>query len=211
MTGAGFDPRRAAQTIDREEIRSVIAEWALFRDTGRFDRLRALFAPGATIQTTWFEGSANEFVDRSKVSFGGAVRAQHFIGASSIDINSDRATADTRIMLQLRAPVESAWADVTCYGRFFDFFIRHDSAWRINKRIPIYDKDRIDAVDPSNPPAIDATRLADLPEGYRHIAYVQSLGGATVTNGLIEPGSAAELQLYEESSRWLMLEPDVQL
>jgi hypothetical protein len=63
VTGAGFDPRHAAQTIDREEIRSVIAEWALFRDTGRFDKLRALFAPGATIQTTWFEGSADEFVD----------------------------------------------------------------------------------------------------------------------------------------------------
>lgn len=145
MTGAGINPRHAAQAIDREEIRTVIAEWALFRDTGRFDKLRALFAPGATIQTTWFEGSADEFVDRSKASFGGAVGAQHFIGTSSIDINGDRATADTRIMLQMRAPIGAAWVDVTCYGRFFDFFIRYEAAWRIKKRVPVYDKDRIDA------------------------------------------------------------------
>jgi hypothetical protein len=195
--------------MDREEIKSAIAEWALFRDTGRFDQLRALFAPGATIQTTWFEGSADEFVDRSKASFGGPVRAQHFIGTSSIDIVGDRATADTRIMLQLRAPVESAWADVTCYGRFFDFFTKDQTVWRIQKRIPVYDKDRIDAVDPSKPPKLDAARLASFSEGYRHIAYVQTLGGSTVTNGLIEPGSPGERRLYENGSRWLMREPDV--
>lgn len=194
---------RAAQAGEREEIRSVIADWALFRDTGRFDKLRALFAPGATIQTTWFEGSAEEFVDRSRASFGGAVQAQHFIGPSTIDLRCGRAIADTRIMLQLRAPVGSAWADVTCYGRFFDFFIRHEAAWRIQKRIPVYEKDRIDAVDPSNPLVIDGQRLAGLPAGYRHIVYVQSLGGSVITEGLVEPGSAAEQRLYEEGCRWL--------
>ena len=195
---------RVNEAADREEIRSVLAEWALCRDTGRFDRLRALFAPGATIQTTWCDGSADDFVNRSKASFGGAVRALHFIGPSSIDLVSDRAIADTRVMLQLRAPVNEVLVDVTCYGRFFDFFIRHDKAWRIQKRIPIYDKDRIDAVDTSKPlMMIDAARLAAFPEGCRHIAYVQALGGATLSKGLIEPGSAKEQRLYEEGSRWL--------
>ena len=66
---------RVNDAADREEIRSVLAEWALCRDTGRFDRLRALFAPGATIQTTWCDGSADDFVNRSKASLGGAVPA----------------------------------------------------------------------------------------------------------------------------------------
>lgn len=195
---------RVTEAADREEIRSVLAEWALYRDTGRFDRLRALFAPGATIQTTWFDGTADEFVNRSEASFGGTVRAHHFIGPSSIDLHADRAIADTRIMLQLRAPVNGMLTDVACYGRFFDFFIKHDMAWRIRKRIPVYDKDRIDAVDHSKPLVIDPAWLAAYPAGCRHIAYVQALGGATVTEGLIEPGSAEEQRLYEEGSRWLM-------
>lgn len=207
MTDAKFDANRAVQAADREEIRSLIAEWALCRDTGRFDRLRNLFAPCATIQTTWFEGSADEFVDRSQASFGGAIRAQHFIGTSSVDVSADRAVADTRIMLQLRAPIGTAWVDVTCYGRFFDFLIRHEGAWRIQRRIPVYDKDRMDAVDPSKPPVVDPVRLAALPEGHRHIAYVQALGGAAPTPGLIEPGSEAEQRLYEDGSRWLAQEP----
>lgn len=62
-------------------------------------------------------------------------------------------------------------------------------------------------VDPSNPPVIDAARLANLTAGCRHIVYVQALGGATVTKGLIEPGSAAERWLYEEGSRWLSVSP----
>ena len=195
---------RTTAAADREEIRSVLAEWALCRDTGRFDRLRELFAPGATIQTTWFDGTADEFVNRSEASFGGAVRAHHFIGASSIDLHADRAIADTRVMLQLRAPVNDVLADITCYGRFFDFFIKQGMAWRIRKRIPVYDKDRIDAVDSSKPVVIDAARLAAFPAGCRHVAYVQALGGATVPKGLIEPGSAEEQRLCEEGSRWLM-------
>ena len=206
-----MDALGAARSMDREAIRSVIADWALFRDTGRFDRLRALFAPGATIQTTWYEGSADEFVDRSQAGLGGATRAMHFIGTSSVEVNGERATAETRIMLHLRAPVERALVDVTCYGRFFDFFVKHEGAWRIQKRIPVYDKDRLDAVDPANPPAIDARQLAGFAEGYRHIAYVQTLGGASVTKELIDPNSAAERQLYEDGAHWLSQAPGVQI
>jgi hypothetical protein len=203
MAGHLAAVERGAAAADREEIRSVIAAWGLYRDTGQFEELRALFAPGATIQTTWFDGGADEFVDRSKASFGGSARAHHFFGASKIDLHADRATADTRIMLQLRTAVDDICVDATCYGRVFDFFVRHDNAWRILRRVPVYDKDRLDSVDPSRQIVIDAARLARFPEGYRHIAYLQALGGSAITAGLIQPGSAAERQLYEEGRDWL--------
>ena len=194
---------RQALSLDRHEIAAAIADWALCRDTGRFDRLRSLYAPGATMQTTWFDGSAQEFIDQSVASFSGNVRAQHFIGVSTIDVKGDRATAETRVVLLIRAPLDTAMVDVTCYGRFYDFFVRLDDVWRIHKRIPVYEKDRIDAVDPAVTLKLDRDLLEKFAEGYRHLAYVQAQGGATMPQGLIEPKSEGERRLYEDGARWL--------
>jgi SnoaL-like domain len=188
--------------VDRDAIRNAIAEWALARDTGQWEKLRSLYAPGATMQTTWFEGSADEFVERSAKGFGRSAKAQHLVGASVIDLCGTRAIAETRIVLLLRAALGQIQVDVTCYGRFVDFFERHKSKWRICKRVPVYEKDRID---PVNPAELDIDRevLSQFAEGYRHLAYVQSRAGANVTKGLIEPGSVEERNLYREGAEWL--------
>src|SRR5476651_192569 len=103
--------------IDRAAITRAVNDWGLWRDTGRWERLRALYAPDATMHTTWFAGPANEFVDRSIEKARTGARSQHFIGAASIDINGDRAIAETRMILLVRAKVGDAAVDVTCYGR----------------------------------------------------------------------------------------------
>jgi SnoaL-like domain len=195
-----------AGVVERDAIRNVIAEWALARDTAQWEKLRSLYAPDATMQTTWFEGSADEFVERSAKGFGRSARAQHLVGASVIELGDTRATAETRIVLLLRAALGRAQVDVTCYGRFFDFLETHGSKWRICNRVPIYEKDRIDPVNPLERLDIDYERLWRFAEGYRHVAYVQSLAGADVTKGLIEPGSVEEQNLYREGAKWLAQE-----
>lgn len=189
--------------VERDAIRNVIAEWASARDTGQWEKLRSLYAPHATMQTTWFEGSADEFIERSAKGFGRSARAQHLVGASVIDLRDTRAIAETRITLLLRAALGQAQVDVTCYGRFYDFLESNGSKWRICKRVPIYDKDRVDPVDPADQLDIDHEVLSRFAEGYRHLAYVQSRAGANVTKGLIEPGSVEEQHLYREGAEWL--------
>ena len=189
--------------VERDAIRNVIAEWALARDTGQWEKLRSLYAPGATMQTTWFEGSADEFIERSAKGFGRSAKAQHLVGASVIDLCGARAIAETRIVLLLRAALGQIHVDVTCYGRFVDLFENHTSKWRICKRVPIYEKDRMDPVNPAEQLEIDDEVLSQFSEGYRHLAYVQSRAGANVTKGLIEPGSVEEKDLYREGAEWL--------
>ena len=48
-----------------------------------------------------------------------------------------------------RAPVDGFRVDVVCFGRFYDFFEKRDGRWGIVRRQPIYEKDRLDPVDPS--------------------------------------------------------------
>ena len=130
-------------------------------------------------------------------------RGQHFIGAATIDIRGDRAVAETRMVLMLRAPLAGQVVDVTCYGRFHDQFVRQDKRWKIRKRVPIYEKDRLDPIDPACRMELDAQELARHPEGYRHLAYVQASGGANVTPGLPTPDSEALASLYAEGRAWL--------
>lgn len=93
--------------------------------------------------------------------------------------------------------------DVTCIGRFYDFFESRAGAWKIALRQPIYERDRIDPVDPGAPLTLDHGLLEQFPVGYRHLAYLQTLIGLTVKRDL--PGRAGpEVEaLYRRGQEWL--------
>jgi hypothetical protein len=52
--------------LDRAAITQVVQDWGLVRDTGRWAQLRSFHTPYGNVQTTWFVGSASEFVERSR-------------------------------------------------------------------------------------------------------------------------------------------------
>ena len=108
------------------------------------------------------------------------MRILHFLGGSSIDVAGDRAVAQTKMTISQRAPVEGVICDVVCTGRFYDFFEKRDGRWGLVLRQPIYEKDRLDPVDPSAKLVLDQDLLARVSEGYRHLAYLQSRIGYKV-------------------------------
>jgi hypothetical protein len=82
-------------------------------------------------------------------------------------------------------------------------FVRGDDAWRIQRREMIYEKDRLDPVDPAAQLVLDEGTLARYPLGYRHLAYLQAAGGARITPDLPVPGSEELKRLYAQGERWL--------
>ena len=189
--------------VDKAAVREVVENWALFRDSGRWDELASVYTPDAIVHTTWFVGAASEFVRRSAELARRGSRSQHFIGAVSVEVSGSRAIAESRMMLLVRAVLDGVEVDVTCYGRFYDWFLRTDAGWQIRMRNGIYEKDRIDPVDPRATLSLDAVKLARYPQNCRHIAYVQASGGANITLDLPTPGSEALERLYAEGRGWL--------
>ncbi|MGH3319709.1 MAG: nuclear transport factor 2 family protein, partial [Streptosporangiaceae bacterium] len=114
-----------------------------------------------------------------------------------------RAVAQTKMTILQRAPVHGVEVDVTCIGRFYDFFERRDGLWKIVRRQPIYEKDRLDPVDPAASLSLDAAVLARFPQGYRHLAYLQSVNGFEVKVGLPGLTGKAVGGLYAEGRTWL--------
>lgn len=196
-------PEAVRRMVDRGVIREAIENWGLFRDAGRWAELRALYTPDGTMQTTWFDGAAAEFVERSIESHRRGTRVQHFIGSASITLNGEKAIVESRVITLLRTELQGLDVDVTCYARFCDRFVRSGDAWLIKSRVPIYEKDRLDPVDPQAAPALDQGVLARYPEGYRHLAYVQTIAGRPVTPGLHVSNGEALASLYAAANSWL--------
>jgi hypothetical protein len=99
--------------------------------------------------------------------------------------------------------VHGVLCDVVCTGRFYDFLEKRQGSWGLVERQPIYEKDRMDPVDPSASLELDGNLLAQFPAGYRHLAYLQSGIGYPVKRDM--PGlKGAEVEaLYERGRRWL--------
>ncbi len=188
---------------DRIAIRELVENWVLWRDARQWDRFRTVWHPEGVMPATWFQGPYEDFIRVSQEGFDRGVRILHFLGGHTSDISGDRAIAQTKMKIEQRALVEGVMCDVTCTGRFYDFIERRGGRWAIVTRQPIYEKDRLDPLDPAADLHLDAALLAQFPEGYRHLAYLQTRIGYTVKRDM--PGhDGPELEaLYASGTRWL--------
>jgi len=190
-------------TQDQLAIVEVVHNWALWRDAGDWDRFATVWHDDGWMTATWFQGPAREFIKVSKAGFEKGVSILHFLGGSSIDVNRHRAVAQTKMTISQRGVCEGEVVDVVCTGRFYDFFEKRAGAWKIVRRQPIYEKDRMDPVDPSVRIKLDPDLLGSIPEGYRHLGYLQSKLGFQVKRDLPQLKGEAVLNLYRHGRAWL--------
>jgi hypothetical protein len=192
---------------DARAIREVVENWAVWRDAGDWARFATVWHDDGWMSATWFQGPATEFIRVTAEGFDRGVSILHFLGGFSCDISGGRAIAQTKMTINQRARVDGVEVDVVCTGRFYDFFEKRQGRWAIVRRQPIYEKDRLDPVDPAATLALDAKLLAEFPEGYRHLGYLQTKAGFTVKKGLPGLKGDAVQRLYAEGQAWLAGSP----
>ncbi len=191
------------ELLDRLTIKQLVDNWVVWRDAGDWDRFRTVWHDDGVMQATWTQGTADEFIAMSKAGWAKGVSILHFLGGNSIDLNGDRAVSQTKMTISQRAVVHDVLVDVVCTGRFYDFIERRNGKWGFVLRQPIYEKDRMDPVDPSATVKLDQTLLMSFPEGYRHLAYLQSQIGYPIKKDM--PGLKGEMveKLYARGKQWL--------
>ena len=152
---------------------------------------------------TWFQGTATSFIKMNQEGWKRGVRILHFLGGTVVDVESSRAVAQTKMTISQRALVHDVECDVVCTGRFYDFFEERERGWGLVLRQPIYEKDRLDPVDPSASLSLDAEILERFPSGYRHLAYLQTLIGYEVKRDMPGLTGPEVEELYREGTSWL--------
>ena len=192
---------------DELEIRQMVERWAVWRDAGDWERFATVWHPDGVMMATWFQGPFREFIRVTQEGWAKGVSILHFLGGSAVEVAGDRAISQTKMTISQRGMVEGAsgpvLCDVVCTGRFYDFVTRHEGQWKLLHRQPIYEKDRIDPVDPSAVLQLDQQALAAFPEGYRHLAYIQTRIGYKVKMDMPMLKGEGVQALYGRGRRWL--------
>jgi hypothetical protein len=190
-------------TADKLAIKETVENWVVWRDAGDWERFATVWHSDGWMTATWFQGPAEEFINISRKGFDAGVNILHQLGGCSCDIVGTRAISQAKMTILQRAEVDGVLADVVCWGRFYDFFEKREGRWAIVRRQPIYEKDRLDPVNPAAILTLDPGLLAEFPEGYRHLAYLQAKSGFKVKHNLPGLRGPAVEKLYAEGAAWL--------
>jgi len=189
--------------LDALAIRECVENWVVWRDAGDWDRFATVWHDDGWMTATWFQGPARKFIEVSREGFERGVNILHALNGWSCDLAGPRAISQVKMNIFQRASLDGVTVDVICWGRFYDFFEQRAGKLAIVRRQPIYEKDRLDPVDPSATLKLDSATLAKFPEGYRHLGYLQEKNGFTVKIGLPGVRGPEVQKLYAEGKAWL--------
>jgi len=184
-------------------IRQLVENWAIWRDAGDWERFRTVWHDDGRMMATWTQGTCDEFIKASIDGWNRGVSILHFLGGCSVEVEGNRAVSQTKMTISQRDKVDGVECDVVCTGRFADFWEKRDGRWGMVLRQPIYEKDRLDPLDPSVTPKLDQQLLQQFPVGYRHLAYLQSKIGYPVKKDMPGLKGPAVEALYAKMKAWL--------
>jgi hypothetical protein len=197
----------ATSLADKIACAELIQNWGVFRDQGKWKELRGTFTPDGHISVSWFRGPFEQFVERCRASFGsGHSWSRHHLFAPVIKLTGDRAVAETSVIIRVRQPFNGLAVDLTSCSRFLDRIERHAEGWLIAERAAIYERDRLDPVEPSA--AFDelfkAANTAQYPEQYRYMAFrLAHAEGRSLASVIYRDGGTETADLHARFSAWL--------
>jgi hypothetical protein len=190
---------------DKAACAEVIQAWGFARDQGRWDDLAAIFHPGGEIAVSWFRGPYPEFVAHCRRNYGRGSEAKHLLWPARVAVNGARATAETNVAILVRQTIDGVAVDLTAYSRFLDRLERRDGGWRIVERATVYEKDRLDPVEPSA--QFDAmmakSDAAKYPAQYRYMAYRVHAAGRSLAEPVHYDGRPETEALKRRYADWL--------
>jgi hypothetical protein len=192
---------------DKLAIAELIQTWGVCRDQGKWNELRGTFTSDGHISVSWFRGPFEQFVERCRANFSaGNSWSRHHLFTPTIKFGNDRAVVETPVIIRVRQKFNGVEVDLTSCSRFLDRVVRHAGGWLIAERAAIYERDRLDPVEPS--PAFDAlfaaAETAHYPEQYRYMAFrIAHAQGRTLASVVYRDGGAETADLYARYSAWL--------
>jgi SnoaL-like domain len=201
----GDEPDGTMDLDDKHACAELIQTWGLCRDQGKWPQLLSTFTADGQIAVSWFSGDFPEFVERCRKSFESGQRSKHQIFPSVVRVEGDRALAETNIVILVRQKIEGVLADLTSYARFLDRLECRGGRWAISERAAIYERDRLDPVEPSEAfgKLFKSTDLSIYPEAYRYMAARLIAAGRALAPMVHRDGSPHTEQLYLRYETWL--------
>jgi hypothetical protein len=133
---------RAAQYVDREEIRDLSRRYMRGLDRLDLELLASVFADDATVDYGFFQGSARDFVGYAHEALKDHLANHHMIGQMLIEVEGDQAVGEIYFQAFHRLVTDEGESDLFISGRYVDRYRRRDGVWKIEFRSEVNDWSR---------------------------------------------------------------------
>ena len=188
------------QLQDRQQLNDLVNGW-MHRDLGEWTQLRNLFHPDGTIEITWFEGLASDFVEGSMRMGASDLRTKHLIASPAVTFND----AGNKAILETNAIIiaENVKLNIgcECHNRFYDLAEKREGVWKLFHRQSIYDIGTFTF--PLGPVEIDRNIALKYPREYAALAYLLECSGFPLWRVFATRGSELETTMKAAGQRWL--------
>jgi hypothetical protein len=190
---------------DKAACAELVQAWGFARDQARWDDLTAIFHPDGEIAVSWFRGPYSEFVAHCKRSHGTGTASKHLLWPARVTVNGARAIAETNATILVRQTISDVATDLTSYARFLDRLEKRAGAWRMVERAAVYEKDRLDPVEPSAgfDKLMAGAGATKFPAPYRYMAFRVQAAGRPLAEPVHYDGRAETEELKRRYADWL--------
>lgn len=189
--------------LDKTAVAQLVAEERHWRDTGRWDRMAAAYAPDCEIRLAWFRGTAPDFVRASRAGGRGGT-TKHRLSPSVVEVHGNRAVAETSVVVETRTTQDGLEVDLFSRCRYLNRLTRDTDGWLLAGVDCICEKDSVEPVYPDDELTFDRDLLAGFRPSYRFVTYNLLRHGITASNDL--PGDDRPdltSHLYAVTDEWL--------
>ncbi len=133
--------------LARQEIADVIFRYARGIDRLDFDLVRSCYHPDAYDDHGAFKGDVDAFITAAEGWLPRWTATQHFMGNMLIEVDGDRARAETYAVAYHRREDEAGNGKDDVMGiRYVDRFEKRDGVWKIGHRVVSTEWRRVDPV-----------------------------------------------------------------
>ena len=168
------------QLQDRQDLNDLMNGW-MHRDLGEWEQLRNLFHPDGTIEITWFEGLASDFVEGSMRMGASDLRTKHMIGSPAVTFNDrgDKAILETNAMIIAENIKLNIGCE--CHNRFYDLAEKREGVWKL----------------------FHSKIAANYPREYAALAYLLEQSGFPLGRVFATRDSELEANMKANAKKWL--------
>jgi hypothetical protein len=190
-------------TLERDAIFDLVRLERFWRDQCEWDKLEASYTQDATVTVSWYQGSAAEFVRRSREMFNTGTLSKHLILPTYLRINGNRALIESYGQVQIRGRLEGVEYEMISHCRFLSRVLRTPTGWLLGSFDAIYIRDVVAAVNPWEHLPIAPEAVAKYRPSYRFLSHL--LGSRYPINQELPGDDRPELTkaLYSTAERWL--------
>jgi hypothetical protein len=197
-----------ASLLEKDAIREAIVGERRARDARDWDALSNFYTEDCTLDVSWFQGRAHDFIRASRLRVG-KTRSFHYVWSPDVVIDGQRALAETPMEIHVRLTVKDVEVEITSHARLVTRMVKVTDGWKMASFDAIYRGDEARSLNPERPLPVAWHEIEAYRPSYRMLCWMMVSTGLTPDDERLgEDRPEAVASFLERAREWLRTKTD---